>query len=81
MNITALLLFLVIGGVAGYLAGLIMKGRGMGVVMNIVVGVIGAFLGGWLLGLAGFQTVHIVGQIISATVGAVVLLFIARLIR
>ncbi len=81
MSLTGLIVFLIIGGVAGWLAGLIMKGRGLGVGMNIVVGIVGAFIGGWLLGLLGFHATHIIGQIISATIGAVVLLAIARMLR
>ena len=69
------IIWLVIGGVAGWLAGLLVKGYGFGVLGNIVVGIIGAFLAGWLLPLAGFVLVGgIVAEIINAVIGAVILL-------
>jgi len=73
MNI---LIFLAIGAVAGWLAGTIMKGGGSGLLMNIVIGVIGAVLGGVLFGLLGIKTGGLIGEIVTATVGAVLLLFI-----
>jgi len=74
--------FLVVGLVAGWLAGILVKGGGFGVVGDIVVGVIGALLGGWLFGMFGASTGGgLVGSIVVATVGAVVLLFILRLIK
>jgi uncharacterized membrane protein YeaQ/YmgE (transglycosylase-associated protein family) len=81
MSIESLLVFIVIGAIAGWLAGLIVKGYGFGLLGNIIVGIIGAFIGGWLLGLAGFFPAGIVGEIIGATIGAVVLLLIIRLVR
>ena len=48
-----ILWFLIIGGVAGFLAGLVMKGRGMGILANVIVGIVGAVLGGYLFGLLG----------------------------
>jgi len=74
------LLFLLIGGAAGWLAGMFMKGSGSGVIMNIVVGVVGGVLGGWLFGLLGLQAGGLIGSLVTATVGAVVLLWLARLI-
>lgn len=71
-----LVYFLVIGLVAGWLAGQIMKGRGFGVLGNIVVGVVGAFLGGFLFSAVGLASYGLIGSIITATVGAVVLLFV-----
>ena len=73
--------FLLIGLAAGWLAGQFMKGRGFGLVGNLVVGVIGAFLGGFLLGLLGIATYGLIGNLISATIGAVVLLALIRLIK
>ena len=73
MNI---LIFLAIGAVAGWLAGTIMKGGGSGLLMNIVIGVIGAVLGGVLFGLLGIKAAGLIGEIVTATVGAVLLLFI-----
>jgi uncharacterized membrane protein YeaQ/YmgE (transglycosylase-associated protein family) len=71
------IIWLVIGGVAGWLAGLLVKGYGFGVLGNIVVGIIGAFLAGWLLPLAGFVLVGgVVAEIINAVIGAVILLVV-----
>jgi uncharacterized membrane protein YeaQ/YmgE (transglycosylase-associated protein family) len=78
----SLLIFLVIGAVAGWLAGVIVKGYGFGIIGNIVVGIVGSFIGGWLFG--HFNIIHgqgIVGELVGATVGAVILLFILRFIR
>ena len=77
-----LLWFLVVGLVAGWLAGVLVKGGGFGVVGDLVVGVIGAFLGGWLFSMLGASAGGgLLGSIIVATVGAVVLLFIVRLVK
>ena len=82
MQLEALLILLVIGGVAGFLAGLIVKGYGYGVVGNIVVGIVGAFIGGWLLPRFGlYPGGDIIGQIIAATLGAVALLVVIGLVR
>ena len=82
MHAEPLLILLLIGAAAGFLAGIIVKGYGFGVVGNIVVGVVGAFFGGWLLPRLGlFPGGDIAGQIISATAGAVVLLFLLRFVR
>lgn len=82
MQIEALLVLLLVGGVAGFLAGIIVKGYGYGVVGNIVVGIVGAVLGGWLLPRLGlFTGADIIGQIISATIGAVALLVILGVFR
>ena len=81
--LTSWILFIVIGIVAGYLAGLIMKGRGFGLVINLIIGVIGGVIGGWLFGLLGITMPGgpIVGGLICAVVGAVVLLFIVSLFK
>lgn len=73
--------FLLIGAVAGWLAGQIMKGSGFGVLGNIIVGVLGAMLGGWLFGLLGITVgSKLLGSLITAFVGAVVLLFVVGLV-
>jgi uncharacterized membrane protein YeaQ/YmgE (transglycosylase-associated protein family) len=78
----ALLIFLLVGGIAGWLAGLIVRGFGFGILGNIVVGIVGAFLASWLLPMAGIHIgVGIVGAIIHALIGAVILLVIIGLIR
>ena len=76
-----LLIFLLIGALAGWLAGLVMKGRGLGVLGNIIVGVIGAFLGGWLLPMLGVSFGGNIGLFITAFIGAVILLAIVGLIK
>ncbi len=82
MQVEALLILLLIGAAAGFLAGIIVKGYGFGVVGNIVVGVVGAVLGGWLLPQLGlFPGGNIIGQIISATIGAVILLTLISFVR
>jgi uncharacterized membrane protein YeaQ/YmgE (transglycosylase-associated protein family) len=73
-----LIYFLLIGLAAGWLAGKIMKGYSFGIVGNLVIGVIGAVLGGFLFRLVGLLTVGLIGNLISATVGAVVLLFLLQ---
>jgi uncharacterized membrane protein YeaQ/YmgE (transglycosylase-associated protein family) len=82
MGAEALLILLAIGAVAGFLAGVIVKGYGFGLVGNIVVGIVGAFFAGWLLPRLGlFPGGGILGQIISATVGAVILLVVIGFFR
>ena len=81
MDIMGIIIMLVIGGVAGWLAGLIMKGSGFGIIGNIVVGIIGGFIGGWLLGLVDIGMSGYIGTILGAVLGAVVLLFIVGLFK
>jgi uncharacterized membrane protein YeaQ/YmgE (transglycosylase-associated protein family) len=82
MTIEALIIWLVIGAVAGWLAGLIVKGYGFGLIGNIVVGIIGAVLAGWLLPLAGFVLVGgVIAAIINAVIGAVILLVVIGLFK
>ena len=73
---------LIIGAIAGWLAGLIVKGYGFGLLGNMAIGVVGAFIGGWLFGHFGvFPGGGLIGALIGATVGAVILLLLLRLIR
>ena len=78
MDIMSIVIFLAIGAVAGWLAGNLMKGRGFGLPGNIIVGIVGAILGGFVLGLLGISTG---GLIVTATAGAVLLLFIVGVIK
>lgn len=78
MNI---ILFLLIGLVAGWLAGKIMKGKGFGLVGNLIVGVIGALIGGFVFDALGIAFAGIVGSLIAALVGALILLWIIGLIK
>jgi uncharacterized membrane protein YeaQ/YmgE (transglycosylase-associated protein family) len=78
----SIIIWLVIGGVAGWLAGLLVQGYGFGLVGNIIVGIVGAILAGWLLPLAGFVLIGgIVAEIINAVIGAVILLLIIGLFK
>jgi uncharacterized membrane protein YeaQ/YmgE (transglycosylase-associated protein family) len=75
--IESLIIWPIIGAVAGWLAGLIVKGYGFGLVGNIVVGIVGAFIAGWLLPMIGFVLVGgILAEIVNAVIGAVILLII-----
>ena len=74
--------FVLIGLVAGWLAGTFMKGGGFGVIGDIVVGVLGALLGGFLFSSLGLSAgAGLIGAIIVATIGAIVLIFLLRLIK
>lgn len=82
MDATSLIAFLLIGAVAGWLAGLLMRGGGFGLLGNIGVGVVGAFVGGFLFNLLGISAGGgLIGSLITAVLGAVVLLFIVGLIK
>jgi uncharacterized membrane protein YeaQ/YmgE (transglycosylase-associated protein family) len=82
MAVEALIVFLIIGAVAGWLAGLIVRGIGFGLIGNIVVGIVGAFVAGWLLPRIGISIGGgLLGDIINATIGAVILLFVIGLIK
>jgi uncharacterized membrane protein YeaQ/YmgE (transglycosylase-associated protein family) len=72
---------LLVGLIAGWLAGKIMKGSGFGLVGDLVVGVLGAVLGGWIFGFLGIAAWGFVGSIIVALVGALVLLYLLRLLK
>ncbi len=72
---------LLVGLIAGWLAGKIMKGSGFGVVGDIVLGVLGAVVGGWLFGLLGIAAWGFLGSIVVAVVGAVALLYLVRLVK
>ena len=73
--------YIIIGIVAGFLAGKIMRGGGFGLLINLVVGIIGGLLGGWVFGLLGIAAGGILGSLITSVVGAVLLLWILSLFR
>jgi uncharacterized membrane protein YeaQ/YmgE (transglycosylase-associated protein family) len=77
----ALVPSLITGGLAGFLAGVLMHGRGAGFIGNVVVGMLGAALGGWLLRLVGYHSDDPVLQFASATFGASLLLFLAGKVK
>jgi uncharacterized membrane protein YeaQ/YmgE (transglycosylase-associated protein family) len=77
-----LLVILVIGVIAGWLAGKIVKGHGFGLVGDAAVGIVGALIGDWLLHRLGLHFgAGIIGLVINATIGAIVLLLVLRLLR
>ena len=80
--VEGIILWLIIGAVAGWLAGKIVEGAGFGLIVDIIVGVVGAFIGGWLAGVLGIDIGGgLIGSLIVAVVGAVILLFALRLIK
>lgn len=81
MSLESLIWFLLIGLIAGWLAGKVMRGGGFGIIGDMIVGVIGALIGGWLFGVLGIGVGGLIGAIITAFVGAVILLAILRAIR
>ena len=81
MDPQGIIIWLVIGAVAGWLAGQIVKGGGFGLVGDIIVGIIGSVIGGWIFGSYVVGVPGILGAIIGSTIGAVVLLFIIKLVR
>jgi uncharacterized membrane protein YeaQ/YmgE (transglycosylase-associated protein family) len=81
MSLQNLIWFLLIGLIAGWLAGKVMRGGGFGVIGDMIVGVIGAFIGGWLFSVLGIGIGGLIGSLITAFVGAVILLWLLRLIR
>ena len=78
MNI---LIWIIVGLVAGWLASLIVKGHGMGLVGNLVIGLLGGVVGGWVFGFLGLGATGIVGQILVSAVGAVILIVVVRALR
>ena len=82
MAMHGIIFWIVIGGVAGWLAGTLVKGGGFGLFGDIIVGIIGAFIGGWLAGVLGISIGSgLIASLVTATLGAVVLIVILRLIR
>jgi uncharacterized membrane protein YeaQ/YmgE (transglycosylase-associated protein family) len=76
------LAWIVVGLIAGWLAGQVMKGGGYGVLVDIILGILGGVLGGWIFGLLGIgQGSGMIGSIIVAFIGAVILVGITRLIK
>jgi len=82
LGIESLLVFLIVGAIAGWLAGLIVKGGGFGILGNIVVGIVGAFIAGLVFPTLGFALGGgILAAILHATIGAVILLVVIRLVK
>lgn len=82
MDVEALVISLIVGGIAGWLAGIVVKGGGYGLIGDIIVGIVGGFIAGWLLPRIGVAIGGgIYADIIDAFIGAVILLIILRLIK
>jgi len=81
MTITSVLLFLLVGLAAGWIASALVRGGGFGLIGNLVVGVVGALIGGHILGFFGMTAGGLFGSLFTAILGAVVLLFLIRLIK
>lgn len=73
--------YLLIGLAAGWIASLIVKGSGSGLIINLIVGIIGSFLGGWLVSLFGWIPTGTLGTLLTSVIGAIVLLWIVSLFR
>ncbi len=82
IGIDSIIIMLIVGAIAGWLAGQIVRGFGFGLIWNIVIGIVGAFIGVWLLTQLGFMPfAGFIGSIVNATIGAVILLVIVGFIR
>ena len=79
--ISGLIWWIVVGLIAGWLAGKVMKGGGYGILMDIVLGIAGAILGGWVFGMLGLHAYSTIGSILVALVGAIILVWIVRKIK
>jgi uncharacterized membrane protein YeaQ/YmgE (transglycosylase-associated protein family) len=82
MDVQSLIIWLIVGAIAGWLAGMVVKGGGFGLIGDIIVGIVGALIAGWLLPQLGIVIGGgVIGAIIDAFIGAVILLVIIRLIK
>lgn len=81
MGVESLFVILIVGALAGWLAGLMIKGSGFGLIGNIVVGILGAVLGSFLFGFLGIASGGFLGAIIIATIGAVILLYAVSVLK
>lgn len=81
LSASTVIWWLIVGLIAGFLAGVVMRGGGFGIVGDIIAGIVGAFIGGWLFGLLGLSAGGgVIGSIIVAFIGACILIAILRLI-
>ena len=79
--LAALIVMVIVGGIAGWLAALVVKGSGYGVAGNVVIGILGAVVAGWIFRLLGIGVSGLIGSILAAAFGAVVLLLVIRAIK
>jgi uncharacterized membrane protein YeaQ/YmgE (transglycosylase-associated protein family) len=75
----SLLVWIILGGLAGWLAGQLTKGRGYGCLGNVVLGIVGSVVGGWLFSLIGLRVIGGVGSFVAAVVGAIIVIAIAQM--
>jgi uncharacterized membrane protein YeaQ/YmgE (transglycosylase-associated protein family) len=75
------LTWIIVGLIAGWLAGQVMKGGGYGILVDIILGILGGILGGWVFGLLGLHAGGLIGSIVVSFVGAVILVWITRLVK
>ena len=73
--------YIIIGILAGFIAGKVMRGGGFGILINLLVGIAGGLLGGWVFGLLGIATAGILGSLITSVAGAILLLGIVSLFK
>jgi uncharacterized membrane protein YeaQ/YmgE (transglycosylase-associated protein family) len=82
MDVEALIIWLIVGAIAGWLAGMVIKGGGYGLIGDIIVGIVGGLIAGWLLPQLGIAIgVSFIAAIINSFIGAVILLIVLRLIK
>jgi len=82
MDALSIILWLIVGAIAGWIAGELMRGRGFGLIGNIIIGIVGAVIGGLLFGALGIGPgMGVIGSLITAIIGAVLLLFIVGLFQ
>jgi len=79
--LAGLIWWVLVGLIAGFLAGKVMKGGGYGILMDIVVGIVGGILGGFLFGLVGIVAIGLIGSIVVAFAGAVILIWLVRQLK
>ena len=75
------LTWIIVGLIAGWLAGQVMKGGGYGILVDVILGILGGVVGGWVFGLLGLHAGGMIGQIVVSFVGAVILVWITRLVK
>jgi uncharacterized membrane protein YeaQ/YmgE (transglycosylase-associated protein family) len=81
LMLTNLIWWIIVGLIAGWAAGKIMRGGGYGPLMDIVLGIVGAVVGGWLMGAIGIYAGGLIGTIVIAIIGAIFLIWLSRLLK
>lgn len=81
MTLSSIIVFLIVGGLAGWCAGMLSKGSGYGLAGNIIVGIMGSFLGGFCFSLLGIVAYGFIGQFIFAVIGALIFIWLLSFFR